>query len=68
MISTIGAIDAGLCGHQLNLSVAQPAAMAPQALAAAQSCHWVGFDPACLARVSNAAGAASHMLHVRADC
>ena len=67
-ICTIGAIDQGLCGHQLNLSVAQRAAMAQQALGAAQTCRWVGFDPAYNARVSNAAGAASHMLHVRADC
>lgn len=67
-ICTIGAIDEGLCGHQLNLSVAQRAVMAQQALAAAPTCRWVGFDPAYNALVSNAAGAASHTLHVRADC
>ena len=67
-ICTIGAIDAGLCGRQLNLSVAQRAAMAQQALGASQSCRWVGFDPAYHAMVANAAGTASHMLHVRADC
>lgn len=65
---TEAAINQGLCGPQLNLSVPERAAMAAQALAAGGGCRWVGFDPVYNQAVSNNAGAASQTLHVRADC
>lgn len=65
---SMSAIEQGLCGRRLALSIDQRATMAQQMVDANAKCSWVGFDPAYNSRVTNMAGAASRTLHVRADC
>ena len=65
---TFWAIDRGLCGKKMNLSVSQRVALAQKALATSPKCRWVKFDPSFNSIYSNALGAASYSLHVRADC
>ncbi|MDD9731994.1 hypothetical protein PVW46_18975 [Mameliella sp. AT18] len=61
------AIQNGLCGKRLNLSVSQRAALARKALEQHDRCRWIGFDPAYNAQRS-VAGAQDATLWVKADC
>ncbi len=65
---TYGAIQKGLCGKKLGLSVEQRAQIAQSVLARHKACRWVGFDPAYHARLSRQAGAANMSLHIQAKC
>jgi hypothetical protein len=65
---TYMAIEKGLCGRKLGLSVAERASIAQDLLSRDASCKWVGFDAAYNASMSRRAGADNMSLHVKADC
>lgn len=67
-VCTISAIQRGLCGKKLGLSVARRVAYAERIITQSGQCRWVGFDPSYNARTARSLGAEDFSLHVAADC
>ena len=67
-VCTIAAIQKGLCGKKLGLSVGQRAKMAETILGQSTACRWVRFDPAYHRAAATNLGAQDFTLHVAADC
>ena len=65
---TISAIQRGLCGRKLGLSIDQRTSMAKTLLDSSDKCQWVGFDARYNALASVQAGAEQFTLHVPAKC
>lgn len=67
-ICTIGAIQNGLCGKKLGLSIEQRADMAMQMLDESAVCDWIGFDNDHHTLHAYKFGASEFTLHVIANC
>ncbi len=67
-VCTISAIQRGLCGQSLGLSIAERAAYAQRILAQNSKCRWTGFDPNYHALTAFNLGAEDFTLHVAAEC
>ena len=67
-VCTISAIQRGLCGKKLGLSVEQRAEIAKSIIDQSSVCRWVGFDPGYNRLTSYQLGAEEFTLHVAADC
>ncbi|MBM1310567.1 hypothetical protein JQT66_10345 [Sulfitobacter mediterraneus] len=67
-VCTISAIQRGLCGKKLGLSIAKRAEYAQRILAQNGKCRWTGFDPNYHARTAFSLGAEDFTLHVAAEC
>lgn len=65
---TIFAVQKGLCGQKLGLSIEQRVQMAKQLLETSEECEWVSFDGAYHARAAFDLGAQDFTLHVPAKC
>ncbi len=67
-VCTYFAIQKGLCGKKLGLSVQKRAAMAQSVLAQSDRCQWIGFDPNYHRLNAHQLGAENATLHVAASC
>ena len=67
-VCTISAIQRGLCGKKLGLSVEQRAEIAKSIINQSSVCRWVGFDPGYNRLTSYQLGAEDFTLHVAVDC
>ncbi|MFY0596747.1 MAG: hypothetical protein JXQ85_09975 [Cognatishimia sp.] len=67
-VCTIHAIQRGLCGKKLGLSVQKRADLARRALALSDRCQWVDFNAAYHTQAAYRLGAVDETLHVTAVC
>ncbi|UZD89753.1 hypothetical protein [Cognatishimia activa] len=67
-VCTIHAIQRGLCGKKLGLSIQKRVDFAKRTLALSDRCEWVGFDTGYHSQTAYRFGAVDETLHVAAVC